>query len=437
MFRTDSVVSVARMLLQGYKVEVEKDNSMMKAPHGQEMKVARHGSLLFLCPSVCDFDPQRFTDVCNHCHPYFQDEKSRNDVVVAPLQPGFKAPVYYHADKCDLQENFVVRIHKRARKTFFSPHGTQDRPLKLEDLADERETHFQHEDGTTEVVKDSWRASSNPTAKTPKAFVGKTVFKLQSKPTGKKLVGKQSALPEVQMADRKSETPTQYLARVTSKVQRPRLANLATPETQENLRQLVWNFGGADKDLSEAPEASKQAVLKQLALPDPMTGQPYVHDVWVELPLYWVRIHYMSRTKMFVPLEHELPGLGVSNERRTIIVDPDTGLAPIYTWLIRHAQWLMNRYLQKADGLTAYEKRWNKRYSGSLCNFGEAVHFEKPGIPKANPSFTLGVWVGRCTESDVHFVADETGVYKTRSVRRPSPSLQMNTELFLSVHSTP
>ena len=659
-----SVVSVARMLLQGYKVELEKDNSMMKAPHGQEMKVTRHGSLLFLCPSVCDFNPQRFTDVCNHFHSYFQDEKSRDEVVVAPLQPGFKAPVYYHADKWELQENFLVRVHKRARKTFFSPHGTQDRPLKLEDLADERETYFQYEDGTTEVVKDNWRTSSNPTAKTSKAFVGKTVFKLQSKPTGKKLVGKQSTLPEVQMADRKSETPTQELARVTSKVQRPRLTNLATPETQENLRQLVWNFGGADKDLSEAPEAYKQAVLKQLALPDPMTGQPYVHDVWVELPLYWVRIHYMSRTKMFVPLEHELPGLGISNERRTIIVDPDTGLAqvdipdnwqvtgefllqpytgatfftkqervvheiepegevdfaaqkpkalpvptgpteteqlehnlthlpfrswcpicvqakskrshsktlttrqpviqmdfafikdtsgeevtllnavdvlsglglsvviptkgrsvyssselrrfvletgrtfgilqcdpepslvalaetvtsevgglamrkspvgwkqaqgavgnlqatlyaqaralkldveqrygttlsvkdPIYTWLIRHAQWLMNRYLQKADGLTAYEKRWNKRYSGSLCNFGETVHFKKPGIPKANPSFTLGVWVGRCTESDVHFVADETGVYKTRSVRRLSPSLQTNTELFLSVHSTP
>ena len=39
------------------------------------------------------------------------------------------------------------------------------------------------------------------------------------------------------------------------------------------------------------------------------------------------------------------------------------------TWLVRHAQWLVNRYLCGADGTAAFERRWKKRYSGLLCRF--------------------------------------------------------------------
>ena len=42
--------------------------------------------------------------------------------------------------------------------------------------------------------------------------------------------------------------------------------------------------------------------------------------------------------------------------------------SPLYPWVVRHAQWLVNRYLQKFDGLTSYEKRWGNKYVGSLCN---------------------------------------------------------------------
>ena len=49
-----SVVSITRMLLQGYKVELKKDDSKVKAPHDQEIKITRHGPLLFLRPCVRD-----------------------------------------------------------------------------------------------------------------------------------------------------------------------------------------------------------------------------------------------------------------------------------------------------------------------------------------------------------------------------------------------
>jgi len=68
--------------------------------------------------------------------------------------------------------------------------------------------------------------------------------------------------------------------------------------------------------------------------------------------------------------------------------------SPLYPWVVRHAQWLMNRYLQKFDGLTSYEKRWGNKYVGSLCNCGDTVQFRKPGMSKAEPSFTFSIWPG-------------------------------------------
>ena len=34
----------------------------------------------------------------------------------------------------------------------------------------------------------------------------------------------------------------------------------------------------------------------------------------------------------------------------------------LLTWLVRHAQWLVNRYLCNAEGTTAFERRWRKKY---------------------------------------------------------------------------
>ena len=60
---------------------------------------------------------------------------------------------------------------------------------------------------------------------------------------------------------------------------------------------------------------------------------------------------------------------------------------PLFSWLVKHAQWLLNRYAQKSDGLTPFEKRWGKPYSASLCRFAEVVRFRKVGkFPKAVPA---------------------------------------------------
>ena len=46
--------------------------------------------------------------------------------------------------------------------------------------------------GSKTSVTDNWMTSDDPKAKQPRHFKGKTVFKLASQRTGRKLVGKQS-----------------------------------------------------------------------------------------------------------------------------------------------------------------------------------------------------------------------------------------------------
>ena len=48
-----------------------------------------------------------------------------------------------------------------------------------------------------------------------------------------------------------------------------------------------------------------------------------------------------------------------------------------------------------------------------------------------------GIWLGKDTESDQHFVADATGVFKTRSVKRLPPSKQSDLSLLQSVKVRP
>ena len=135
------------------------------------------------------FERNEFESVCNFFH-----ETGSHGTLVAPT---FHTPVYYHTDTWELSGNTLTRIHKRTRATFFSPEGTKDRPVELPDLADIRTTYLEYADGRKETLTDNWRSAEFPRGKTSERFVGRTVFQLSSKPTGRKLVGKQTTIPEL------------------------------------------------------------------------------------------------------------------------------------------------------------------------------------------------------------------------------------------------
>ena len=116
--------------------------------------------------------------------------------------------VQYHADcwVLDSANHTLTRLHKRPRATLFSPE-TQDRPVELKDLAGERTTSMEFDDGSKTSVTENWMTSDDPKAKQPRHFKGKTVFKLASQRTGRKLVGKQSTLKPPEPLESKGSRP--------------------------------------------------------------------------------------------------------------------------------------------------------------------------------------------------------------------------------------
>ena len=104
--------------------------------------------------------------------------------------------------------------------------------------------------------------------------------------------------------------------------------------------------------------------------------------------------------------------------------------SPVFTWLVKHAQFLLNNFAIRSDGLTPFERRWSKRYTSALCKFGEIVLCRLRGKqPKADPSWVPGLWLGRDTSADMHVVGTTSGVFKTRSIRRLPVSEQVDKQL--------
>ena len=103
----------------------------------------------------------------------------------------------------------------------------------------------------------------------------------------------------------------------------------------------------------------------------------------------------------------------------------------IVGWAIRHASWILTRYLRHADGKTSYERRWQRPYASSLCIFDETVMYAEQTkvLPKHAIRFNSGIWVGRCTISNAHLVVDGSKLFRTRTVRRfPEGSERWNHE---------
>ena len=194
-----------------------------------------------------------------------------------------------------------------------------------------------------------------------------------------------------------------------------------TPYSQAELRRFVLEVGRTFGVLQTDPEPA----LKSLA--EAVTGE--VGGLSLRsTPTGWKQAHG-SVGNLQATLYGQIKAflLEISTRYGVEVSVTDT----LFPWLVRHAQWLVNRYLQNAEGTTAFERRWGRKYNGLLCRFGEAVHFRKRNQHKGQVAWFSGIWLGRDTESDQHFVADADGVYKTRSVKRFPPSRQTDLELFL------
>ena len=48
----------------------------------------------------------------------------------------------------------------------------------------------------------------------------------------------------------------------------------------------------------------------------------------------------------------------------------------VFPWLVRHAGWLITRFLVKDDGRTPYERLRGRDYKGEIVDYAEVVHYK-------------------------------------------------------------
>ena len=93
---------------------------------------------------------------------------------------------------------------------------------------------------------------------------------------------------------------------------------------------------------------------------------------------------------------------------------------PLMAWAVRHAAYLINRFLIRADGYTSYQARWGRTHNAALCEYGETVMYMVNTLkqrPKLKPRFFRGTWLGNCTSTGESFI----GV---------APSLELQAKLY-------
>ena len=188
----------------------------------------------------------------------------------------------------------------------------------MKDLSDERVTYFEYADGRKETLTDNWRMAENPKGPSPERFVGRTVFKLSSKPTGRELVGKQTTLPEpTPLKPKPQPQPQELSVEVPQPLFKQPQKGLKEQSTEDTFRlRLEQTSSGTVEDF-------KKALLEQLL------EKEYTHDLWLDFPSCWVRVHYESRSTLLVPEDsHFEEQLG--NCHMTLVVRPETDAAPFW-----------------------------------------------------------------------------------------------------------
>ena len=194
----------------------------------------------------------------------------------------------------------------------------------MKDLSDECVTYFECAHGRKETLTDNWRQAANPKGPSPECFVGRTMFKLSSKPTGRKLVGKQTTLPTLPEPTplKPQPQPQPQAQELELSVEAPQHNHFSSSPRKGRKEQSTENTLRLrlEQTSSGTLEDFKKALLEQLSEKDPATGQPYTHDL-CDFPSGWVHVHYESRSALFAPEDaHFEEQLG--NGRMTLVCAP-------------------------------------------------------------------------------------------------------------------
>ena len=364
------IVSVARLQLQGFRVALDGPDSLgLFMPNGKVVSIHRKGSLLFLGPNILPFDKPRFEEVCQEFHSKFGSDSS------GTIAPTFK-PTIYHNDSWELdpQRAVLIRHHKRARRALFTPGGTKDRPIPVEDVASRRTTYVRFEDGREETIADNWRTIDSPQRALDQYWMGRTEFPLQSLPTARRLTGKQSTIarPPIQEASVPAKKP--HLKAQPS-------ADIGQDDYSRSVKELTTG------ELEEA----KEIVERRLCMSDPETGGPFGHDEWYLTPKFDIRIHHEWRNCLYVPDETDSAAPSkelLGNERHTLAV-----------FLNGRLQWIHDHWADPEAAATEFPEP----FKGATIFRRQSQQFleeSNPDIPEMSAQRPKGLYVPKQPTAD-------------------------------------
>ncbi len=112
---------------------------------------------------------------------------------------------------------------------------------------------------------------------------------------------------------------------------------------------------------------------------------------------------------------------------------------PSMPWMIRHAAWLINGYLIHSDGLTSYQRRWERNCKHAICEFGEAVLDRVPAkqLVKGDLALHDTIWLGVDDSNGESFVGTTEGVIRARTIRRLQQDFKHDEQLLNQQRGTP
>ena len=104
-----------------------------------------------------------------------------------------------------------------------------------------------------------------------------------------------------------------------------------------------------------------------------------------------------------------------------------TSESTLYPWLARHACILLNRFVVQ-EGKTPFEVLFDREYRGALAPWGSAVLAKPiPKIKEEGEPWKKGHFIGKDHVSNANLVSTSTGVTKARTMRRCTPTFDIET----------
>ena len=108
----------------------------------------------------------------------------------------------------------------------------------------------------------------------------------------------------------------------------------------------------------------------------------------------------------------------------------------VYSWMMRHASFLFNRFAVCTRGAPPFEIVYGRRFKAKMVPFGEVVIFHRKSKHRGELQWLRGVWLGVNERNGAHILGTPD-VCESRSIRRLPQEQQWCAELVLGMKGFP